>query len=187
MNKLIPLVCCIVFTANLKLKAQAPPIYISYCAPYAIQTGGKIGTSFDLKQWESKTKKDISKTHRLQFSPQLAYFAFPTVQQNLLVNSELIYRYNKSDKRFYPKAGIALGYLWANQKKEGTVNLGTGEISYESENLHYFVPTLNLGFGGDPKKHIGYFFNAFYGRKFSAQAENDAFFGLEFGISIHLK
>jgi hypothetical protein len=157
---------------------------VGYFAPYISNMGGTVGYAFDLKELEDNSKEKRKRKQRLQFLTQLGYFAQTNVSRNLLLNPELVYRWNKSDKRFFLTSSVGAGYLLAFQRQDGTLNLGTGEIDYRYDALNYFLPTLNLGLGVEPKKHLGFFFKATYGRKLSVQNANAAFVGLSTGLII---
>jgi hypothetical protein len=62
------------------------------------------------------------------------------------------------------------------------LNLGTGEIDYRYDALNYFLPNINLGLGLEPKKHLGFYLKATYGRKISVHNANAAFVGVSAGI-----
>jgi|688.fasta_scaffold233186_1 hypothetical protein len=157
---------------------------VGYFAPYISNMGGTVGYAFDLKELEDNSKEKRKRKQRLQFLTQLGYFAQTNVSRNLLLNPELVYRWNKSDKRFFLTSSVGAGYLLAFQRQDGTLNLGTGEIDYRYAALNHFLPTLNLGLGVEPKKHLGFFFKATYGRKLSVQNANAAFVGLSTGLII---
>jgi hypothetical protein len=157
---------------------------VGYFAPYISNMGGTVGYAFDLKELEDNSKEKRKSKQRLQLLTQLGYFAQTNVSRNLLLNPELVYRWNKSDKRFFLTSSVGAGYLLAFQRQDGTLNLGTGEIDYRYDALNYFLPTLNLGLGVEPKKHLGFFFKATYGRKLSVQNANAAFVGLSTGLII---
>ena len=166
--------------------SQEIPLQISYYAPYGVQYGGKISTIFTYKNWPADST-NTQWSHQFQIGPQLAYFVFPQVQQNVLINAEFLFRTQKIGSRFYPLGAIGLGYLISVQQQDGTIHLGTGKVTHNSTTLHQFVPTVNLGFGVDPKKHLGFYFKAFYGGKTILKEENEALFGAELGLHIVFK
>ncbi len=166
---------------------RSTELSVGYFAPYGLQFGGKIGASFNYKQWKLNAEDGAAPIHKLNINPQLGYFVNPDVQQNVLFNTELSYQRKKANKRFAPIAALGLGYLLAFQQLGGTVNLANGQIHTEKETLHYFTPTLNLGFEVEPKKSIGYYFKLFYGRKFGAQRVDSSIFGVEFGMLLKMK
>jgi hypothetical protein len=157
---------------------------VGYFAPYISNMGGTVGFAFDLKELGDNSKEKRKSKQRLQILTQLGYFTQTNVSQNFLLNPELVYRWNISNKRFFLTSSIGAGYLLAFQRQDGTLNLGTGEIEYGYDALNYFLPTLNLGLGVEPKKHLGFFFKATYGRKLSVQNANAAFVGLSTGLII---
>ncbi len=166
---------------------KAIPIDIGYFAPYVLQVGGKIGTSFELKNWKPQDETEKQIIHSLSISPQIGYFFNPNIQRNFLINTELVYKRKKSPTKIYPTASIGLGYMLGVQQQDGAVNLATGKIEKNTKSINYFVPTLNIGFAKDPKKILGYYFKASYGRRISTEVEDSALFGLELGLRINLK
>ena len=162
---------------NLELQA-------GYFAPYLSNIGGSLGCSFDLKEIGRKSNNQLKSNQVFQLLPQVSYFTQTNVSQNFLLNPELVYKWNKLDRRFFLTSSLGLGYLLSLQKQDGILNLGTGSIEYRYNALNYFLPTLNLGLGIDPKRHIGFFFKTSYGRKLSAQNVNSAFFGISTGLII---
>lgn len=155
---------------------------VGYFAPYISNMGGTLGYAFDLKEFGDNSNKQRISKHYLQILTQLGYFTQTNVSHNLLLNPELVYRWNKSDKRFFLTSSVGAGYLIAFQRQDGSLNLGTGKMDYRYDALNYFLPTLNLGLGVDPKKHVGFYFKATYGRKLSVQNANAAFLGLSTGL-----
>lgn len=159
---------------------------VGYFAPYISNMGGSVGYAFNLKELGKDSNEQKKSNQRLQLLTQLGYFTQNNVAHNLLFNPELVYRWNKLDKRFFLTSSVGTGYLLAFQKQNGTLNLGTGEIDYRYKTLNYFLPTLNIGLGVDPKKHIGFYFKATYGRKLSVHNTNAAFLGISTGLIIKL-
>jgi len=186
MRLLFLLIIILPLASNLAAQNKATELQVGYYTPYFANMGATVGYGIDVKNWEKVPENKRSKTHRLQLLPQLSYFNQPNTAHNLLLNPEIIYKWAKSGKRFYLASSIGTGYLLSFQRQEGAVSLSTGEIDYQNERLHFFVPNVNLGFGVDPRKRIGFYFKAFYGRKLSASQANAAFIGLSTGVLIKL-
>lgn len=155
---------------------------VGYFAPYLSNMGSIVGCAFDLKEFGVDSKEQRKSKHRPQLLTQLAYFWQTNVSQNIMLDPELVYRWNTLDKRFFLSSSVGAGYLLSFQKQDGTLNLGTGEIDYRNKALNYFLPTLNMGLGVDPKKHIGFYLKTTYGRKFSTQNANAGFFAVSTGL-----
>lgn len=160
---------------------DTPSLTVGFFAPYGVQYGGKVAWAFTLKDY---TKIGRSRVDQLRFSPQVSYFVFPEVQRNVLINGAFLYQRLQPEKALAPMAALGFGYLLARQNQEGTVNLGTGEIDFVTESRHSFVPTLGLGVLINPQKRFGFYLKGFYGRKITAQYEDGAFFGLNFGLRL---
>ncbi len=171
---------------NLAAQSKYTELQLGYYAPYFSNMGFTVGYGIDFKTWEKSAENKRSKTNRLHLLPQVSYFYQSNTAHNLLLNPEVVYKWRKTSKRFYLAASIGTGYLLSFQRQTGTVSLSTGEIDYQNERLHFFVPNVNLGFGVDPRKRIGFYFKAFYGRKFSTSQTNSAFIGLSTGLIIKL-
>jgi hypothetical protein len=150
---------------------------VGYIAPYLVNVGGTTGVAIDINDFNNKKY-----CHRLQFLSQLGYFSQFNIAHNLLVNPEIVYKLNRTGKRLFLSSSFGFGYLLSFQKQDGTLNLGTGEIDYRYEALNYFLPTLNIGLGVDPKKHLGFYFKTTYGRKLSTQNANASFFAISAGL-----
>lgn len=157
---------------------------VGYFAPYISNMGGTVGYAFDLRELEDNSTEQRKSKHRLQVLTQLGYFTQANVSQNFLLNPELVYRWNKLDKRFFLTSSVGTGYLLSFQRQDGSLNLGTGETDYRYDALNYFLPSSNIGLGVDPKKHLGFYFKATYGRKLSIQNANAAFVGISTGLIV---
>ncbi len=161
-------------------------LQVGYLGPYITNVGVTVGHAMLIRKFEGNDNQPAKHTHRLRLLKQVGYFAQPGIGHNLIVNPELAYLWNRTGKLFFLSSSLGVGYLLSFQRQDGTLHLGTGEIEYRSDALNYFVPTINVGLGTEPRKHIGFFFKAFYGAKLSAQAANSAFFGLATGITVNL-
>ncbi len=180
MKKLVLLLA--LFSLAEYLPAQRDlPIHIGYYAPYGVQYGAKVGVSAAV--WESEGNRHV---RQLQLNPQLGYFTYPDVQKNFLVNAELVYRQSKPDRRFYKMASLGFGYLLAAQRQGVSVNLGSGESTADMDYIHHLLPTISLGLGQDPKRVIGWYAKAFYGRKIGLAAADETFLGVELGLTFNL-
>jgi hypothetical protein len=155
---------------------------VGYFAPYLSNMGGTLGCAFDLKEIGEDSKEQRKSKQRLQLLTQLGYFAQTNVSHNILLNPELVYSWNKLDKRLFLTSSVGAGYLLSFQKQDGSLNLGTGETDYRYEARNYFLPTLNIGLGVDPKKLLGFYFKTSYGRKLSTLNANAGFFAISMGL-----
>ncbi len=158
----------------------------SYYAPYAIQAGLKVGKTIPINTWTTTTGKEQETDNSLLIQPQIAYFANPQVQQNYLANIELGYARTREDRKFYNIASIGLGFIYAQQFVDGSVAIGSGEVSHNKENINYFVPTINYEWGKKPKNKLGYYFKGFWGHRITGQRDNSGFLGLETGLKLYM-
>lgn len=157
---------------------------VGYFAPYISDMGGTVSYAFDLKEFRDNSKEQGKSKQRLQLLSQLGYFIQTNVSHNFLFNPELVYRWNKLDKRFFLTSSVGTGYLLSFQRQDGSLNLGTGETDYRYDALNYFLPALNMGLGVDPKKNLGFYFKTTYGRKLSYQSANAGFFAISTGLIV---
>ena len=157
-----------------------------YFAPYLLNIGGTAGLSIGLKDWVGNTDKRPG-DHRIQLLTQLNYFTQLNVSNHLLINPEIEYRWNKTGKRIFLSTSIGAGYMLSFLRKEGKLNLATGEIDYRHEASSHFVPNLNFGLGLEPRKVIGCFLKATYGFKWGTSDASEGFVGLSSGIIIKPK
>lgn len=174
------------FTCSMSLTAVAQKKtsewQVGYYAPYLSNMGGTVGFAFDLKESGQNSTERKKSIHRFQLLTQLGYFSQLKTSNNIILNQEMVYRWNKKDKRFFLTSSIGAGYLLSIQRQDGTLNLGTGEISYRNDAFNYFLPNVNLGLGTNHKKHFGFYLKATYGRKLSSQSPGTAFMGISTGL-----
>lgn len=155
---------------------------LGYFAPYLSNTGSTVGCSFNLKDLQVGSPEQKKSKQRLQCSAQLGYFTQTNVSKNIFFNPELVYKWNKQDKRIFLTSSVGAGYLIEFQKQDGKLNLQTAETSYKYKPLNNFLPNLNFGFGVDPKKQIGFYLKGTYGSKIRNQNTNAAFVGFATGL-----
>ncbi len=187
MKTLLGLIITLLLSGSLFAQKADNTLHVGYIGPYFTNIGGTVGYAFTLKTWERTPPNKRNKTHSLQLLPQVAYYHQPRVSHNVLFNPELLYKWQKQDKRFFLLAAVGAGYQLTFKKQDGILNLGTGEIDYRYKQLHSFVPNMSLGFGVAPRTAIGFFFKAYYGRQLRFGAVNTAFIGFSTGILINLK
>ncbi len=180
-----PITAILIFTllsisvyAQLK-EPQVSTLSISYFAPFAVQPGGRLGLDILLNNWR---KEPDVKASIWVIRPHIGYFVRPDLHRNLIIGSELGYKLQKPNKRAYWLPTIEMSYLLSSENVEGSVHLGSGDITQLKETYHYFLPALGITYGIEAKKRIGYFFKLFYGRKISKQLPDAAVFGTEVGI-----
>ena len=177
---LVSVLTLILFHSGLSQTRQSE-WHIGYYAPYLTHVGAMAGMAFDIKAW-STLSETPKREQRLQILTQWGYFRQIHVSDNIILNPEMVYRWNKKGDRFFVNSSIGTGYILSFQRQEGTLNLGTGESTNSYESIHYFVPTLSAGIGIDPKKYPGFYIKASFGRKLSVQNAPDAFMSLATGV-----
>lgn len=186
MQKLI--LICSMLTASLHTFGQTKPMemQVGYWAPYLVNVGASVGYGVEIQRWNGSAEEPSKHTHRLQLLSQLGYFTQLDVNHNAALNPELVYKWNRTGKRFYLMSSIGAGYLISWQRESSSVNLGSGELEHQYAARNFFLPTINVGLGVDPKKHVGFHFKAFYGARLSGQTASSSFFGLSTGITINI-
>lgn len=173
------LLCFLLMTGTVIAQKQGSEWQLGYFAPYITHIGGTMGYSFDLKN-------SAQKRQHLQLLTSISYFSQIRVSNHIFLNPEVTYRWHTTGKRFFLSAAIAPGYLLSFQKQEGTLNLATGEIDYRYDVVNSFVPNLNAGLGIEPKKSIGFYVKASYGRRFNPESIQAAFMALSAGFIFKL-
>lgn len=187
MKKTILFLFILGMSTHLFGQIKVQDLSISYYTPFFVEFGGKVSTSIHLKNWESTNTKNIVRNKTLYLSPQIAYFVKPKNHDNYLLNFELGYRSQKVDHKWYGAATFGLGYLLTSHIVSGSVNLGTGEMTKERENISSLLPTLSYEFGKAPTEKMGYYFKFFVGRKMAFGAEDSGFYGAELGVKFNLQ
>ncbi|MEM6299663.1 MAG: hypothetical protein AAF740_13320, partial [Bacteroidota bacterium] len=167
------LFCSTILSSYAQKEENGRMLSVSYFTPFVTQPGIKVSTAFRLKE---------VKDNQLSIRPHFTWFMQSELHQNFILGGDISYTIRKPEKYFYLAPSVGVGYLLSIENTEGSVNLGSGDIEQERETLHYFLPTLNFELGKLPKKRLGYFFRAFWGRKMTGQEVNSAFFGAELGI-----
>ena len=186
MRQLLIAISLLITTGATQAQNRSGELQIGYFAPYVVNMGATVGYSIDLKKWEKTAVKKRNKVNCLQLLTQISYFGQINTSNNILLNPELSYKWSKQGKRVYLTSSIGTGYLFSIQKQEGAVNLSNGDIDYKNSVQQYFLPSLNLGFGVAPRKSIGFYFKASYGRKLSPKHADSGFLALSTGITIKI-
>ncbi len=177
-------------TAIAQTESKGIPVFVGYFGPYIIQPGIKIGTHFDVKEWQTeKTKKkgDFIRKQGLFVSPQIGAFTRINNHTSFLLNADFGYKRQKEGRAFYSAYSIGLGYLIESQIIFSSIDLGSGNVnSKDREIRNYFLPTINYEFGQEPNPKIGWYTKFSYGRKISAQVEDSAAFMIELGLKFKM-
>ena len=114
-----------------------------YFGPYLMQPGIKVGAEFDFG--------------KIYVSPQLAYFSRLGNNTNGMVNLEAGFRKQKSDKKFFSTYSMGVAYLYQSELLSSIVALGSSAIENTRESRHYFIPSLNFGFGWSVKDRLDWY------------------------------
>lgn len=157
--------------------------HIGYAAPFFTNVGAELGVSFDIPSSQPDSANTSARPFTLRLLPQVRYFQQLDVQHNFMFDPTLEFVWQRKARKIYPIFSVGLGYIMAFQRQDGTLDLATGNIDYNSEVIHSFVPSINIGFASVPKKRIGYYFKTSYGRSMVVAAQDAAFFGVSFGIT----
>lgn len=170
--------------AALPLAAQVrvTGFHAGYYTPLFTQPGLVLGLSAEGRPPADHTTDGRPRVHHFAIVPQVAYFRQAPVAHHLMLQPEWTYRRQRPGKRFHWTAAAGTGYLWRQQRTEGTLDLATGNMTYRSEAQHAFVPTLHLGLGVSPERRLGFYARGFYGWTFPGGDRRAAFLGLSTGI-----
>lgn len=174
------------FSQNAK---KSIPISIGYFSNYGFQPGAKIGTHFDLKNWETESenkKGTFTKSKSLYISPQIGFFSFVKNNTNFMVNADIGYRRIKSLKNRYSAFSLGLGYMNRSQITGVAVNLSDGSQEKQRTSSSYFLPTLNCEFGKFINSKIGWYSKFSYGLRLSPNEKQTTMFFIELGTRVNL-
>ena len=173
MNKaqLILVTCMLTLTSA---KAQTSfqenlPLHISYFGQYGLHPGFKIGTHFDLLNWEKqkdRKKRSITKYKSLFVSPQIGFYIHPKNHLGLSINADFGYKRLHSRFNFYSAYSIGLGAL--TQFNAGTTYVfdESGEVSQKAfASRTYLLSTINYEFGQQVTPVFGWFGKISFGVK----------------------
>ena len=164
------------------------PISIGYYTPYGVNPGLKIGTYFEWKEWgntEDNNRKTLSINPKIGYWNAISYSN--NVHRTMLIDGSLEYKSYTRNQRFYGLAAVTLGYHLSFERVANSVNIGMGQQTPTIETLHYFVPTLNLGFGQRINDKLEYYFKIDGGQRLNTSTDNDLFVAAELGLVIHFK
>ena len=171
-----------IFTQN---ESKNIPTSIGYLSNLGYQPGPKIGTQFNLKNWETEAEK-LTKQKSFYVSPQIGFFVYPNVNTSYLVNADLGYKRVKSHMNNYSAFSVGLGFINQSQITKRKINLSDGSQEKIRENWGWFLPTLNYEFGKAINSKIGWYGKGSYGFKMSSTRENVAVIFVELGITFKI-
>ncbi len=187
MKKIMVLLTLLVLGNQLigQTKSKNIPISIGLISHAGWQPGVKIGTQFDLKNWETETEK-LTKLKSFYMRPQLGFYIYPNTHIAYLVNADFGYKRVKDINQKYSAFSIGLGFLNQSQITERKVNLSDGNVEKTRENWAWFLPTLNYEFGKSINEKIGWYSKFSYGFKIASARENTAVIFIELGVNFNL-
>ena len=161
------------------------PISIGYLGNLGYHPGLKVGTQFDLKNWETEAEK-FTKLQSFYVSPQVGFYVYPNVHTGYIVNADFGYKRIKNHKNKYSAFSIGLGFLNQSQIIERRVKLSDGSQEKIRENWGWFMPTLNYEFGKAINEKIGWYGKGSYGFKMASSRENAAVLFVELGLTFKM-
>ena len=172
---------------NAQSNSNQFPISISYFGQFIVQPGLKIGTEFNLKNWENTSPKTKITNRQFYLSPQVGYFNVPNVHSGLIFNVDVGYKKLRANPLSYSAFSIGLGYLAQSRVLTISTNLGTGEVdSRERETSSYAVPTVNYELGRAFSENLGWFGKVSLGSKLLSQKESEMVVFGELGVKFYL-
>jgi len=167
------LILFILFVLGNQIVAQTEskniPISVGFMS-HIWHPGVKIGTQFDLKNWERETEK------------QIGFYVYPNTHTGYLVNTDFGYKKIKSHKQKYSAFSIGLGFLNQSQITDVKINLSDGSKEKIRENWGWFLSTLNYEIGKSINEKIGWYGKLSYGLKMSLERENSTVLFIELGM-----
>ena len=165
------------------------PISIGYFSHTGYQPGVKVGTHFDLKNWETEAenkKGDFTKYKSYYVSPQIGFYSWINNHSSFLINADIGYKRIKSRKRNYSAWSVGLGYLNQSQITHWVVHLNDGSKDKVRNNRGWFLSTINYEFGKEINSKIGWYSKFSGGWKFSTERERTGVVFVELGIKFNL-
>ncbi|GEM_PF-6640651 len=147
-------------------------ISVGYFGPIPFEPGIRIGVHTPLKQFENSA---------VMLNLQAAYFFRNLDNSNILLGSEIGWRFKKDEKRNINTLSIGTAYLMQFEVTGFTVNLQGDVISRERELRHIFMPTFNYEYARLIGDHWAPYLKLGYGQKFSGTAVNSGVVLWEFG------
>ena len=175
------------------MSAQSPsksiPVSIGYFSFAGYQPGVKIGSHFNLKNWETKTenrKGELAKSKSFFVSPQVAFYSRINVHSSYLLNADFGYKRIKNQKRSYFAVSVGLGYLNQSQITEWGVRLNDGSKEKIRENWGWFLPSASYEFGRALNERVGWYSKFSYAYKMSSKRGNIALVFIELGMKFNL-
>ncbi|QTN38122.1 hypothetical protein HZ996_02860 [Cryomorphaceae bacterium] len=162
-------------------------VRFAYSAPYAIHVGTRVSTLHRLHREIQTNDQGRSFQRDFLVSPQLGYSWQPQVQQVLYLGIEADYRLGKTDKRSYWMGGLGWNFATTFTREGGEVNIGTGELEYQTTNAFSAIPYTAIEWGFHPKNRVGWHLRGWYGQQLNFSSRNESWFGLEFGLSWKLE
>jgi hypothetical protein len=186
MKRLTIIILFIAISGQLLAQNTNLSINIGYYAPYGINPGVRIGTSFQWKEWQNKAN---DKRTTLSISPQIGYWNYSaygnTIHNTFNVEAHLDYK-KYFTERFYGLVAAGLSYQMEFQRTGFVIDLGAGQVTPTTKTVHNIVPMTTLGIGRD-NDLLGYYFKGFIGQRFASADAQNLFFGAELGLTFYLK
>lgn len=186
MKQLTIVILIIAISSQLSAQNTSLPISVGYYAPYGINPGVKIGTSFQWKEWGGEAN---NKRKTLSISPQIGYWNYSsygnTIHNAFNLEGHLDYKKYFTQK-VYGLAAAGLSYQMELHRAGLAVDLGTGQITSSTKIIHNLVPMATFGLGRD-NDQLGYYLKGFIGQRFASTDGQNLFVGGELGLTFYLK
>lgn len=182
MKKIIG-VCLILFSSQILLgqsNTKLDNVSIGYFSNYGFQPGVKIGTQFQLKNWETE---DYAKSYFI--SPQLGFYSWIGNDFNVLVNAELGYQRVKNQRNTFSAVSIGIGYLAESEIISIDVNLSDGSKEKSRELRNHLLTTINYEFGKKVNSNLSWYGKPSFGWKLSDNSSMVIM--IELGLKFNLK
>ena len=176
-------------TMSAQKTSEGIPITIAYFSQAGFQPGLKVGTSWNLREWETEyehRKGNFTKSKHIMINPQLALFTNPGVYTAVLVNMEFGFSSLKSRRNTFSTWSLGLGYLGQSHVESVIVNLGDGEKEKIREVRNFLLPTINYAFGKKINNKLSWYTKLSPGYKISFNSANALVLFVEAGIKLQL-
>jgi len=161
------------------------PLTIGYLGHMGFQPGIKLGTELRIHTCpgESSSKNQIQ---ALLLSPQVAVFTVPGNSYTGMLNAELLYRRQGSERKWYVAPSVGLAYLSEWTQVSTSVSLSDGSKRGTRVRAGFVLPNLGLSMGKDVSDAWGYYTKANLGQRLHSANASTTMLFLEGGFKFYL-
>jgi len=189
----------IVLGCSFVSSAQAQQHRIAFSAGYLghlfVTPGARIGASIPLKTWGKKrpTTPSLKVNHSkppfittLFIHPHLGFFVVPKYNTNMLLQSDVGFRWQRLGGLFSFAVSLGLGYEANFEITSVKVHVNRGPIDETWERRDYFLTSFNAELGVQFLPMLGCYAKVSSGMTFSLTREGAFFLLMDLGVKVFL-